>query len=147
MSKNKGSCNLYECTDMGCQNFGSSNRTRYDRCAYQKELYESTSPLSFKLYEGQFENCDKCMYKNQFWRPFDLVDVESELLNITRPLTRCPQFKYNPGCERSRSCFSTFEKNVPVVVHRDVCPVVYNNIPKMTDPGYRLPDQDFCSKR
>ncbi len=120
-------------------NLGAYNRLSYDNCAYQKRLYESTSPLMYQLYDGKFENCDKCTYKNEFWRPYDLVDLESELKNITRPNSKCSQLKYNPDCVKSKLCTSTFEKNLPVIVDRQVCPVVTNNIPRMNNVGYTLP--------
>lgn len=133
-------------------NLGAYNRLSYDNCAYQKRLYESTSPLLYRLYEGNYENCNKCTYKNQFWRPFDLVDVESELKNITRPNSRCPQLKYNPDCKKSKMCISTFERDMPVVLDRNVCPVVKNNIPRMTHKGYELeefacPNVNFAGKK
>ena len=128
-------------------NIGGYNRLSYDNCAYQKRLYESTTPLMYNLYEGKFENCDKCTYKNQFWRPFDLVDLESELRNITRPNSKCPQLKYNPNCKKSKACVSTFERDLPVVVNRDVCPVVYNNIPRWNNEGYMVPTNEICTKQ
>jgi len=140
------SCKLYECTDKGCQNFGGSNRLRYDRCAYQKTLYESTGPLQYMLYEGAHENCGKCTHEDKFYRPFDLVDVESELKNITRPASQCPQFKYSPTCKPSKMCVSTHDKMVPVALNPVVCPVVYNNIPKMNNVGYDIPNIDFCGR-
>ena len=79
---------------------GGFNRTTYDRCAYQKKLYESVDPLGHIMYPGKFENCRKCVQdETQFWRPFDakIVDAESELKNITRIYTRCPQYKYSPN--------------------------------------------------
>jgi len=124
-------------------NFGSSNRPIYDNCAYAKSLYESTSPLAYNLYQGKFENCNKCLY-DKFWTPYQLVDIETELRNQTRPLSHCDQFKYSPDCRRSGLCLSTFDKTVPVVLAPEVCPIVYNNIPKATHPGYNLPNQDFC---
>ncbi len=126
-------------------NLGGYNRLSYDNCAYQKRLYESTSPLLYNLYEGKFENCNKCTYKNEFWRPYDLVDLESELLNITRPNTKCPQLKYHPDCKKSKLCTSTFEPNLPVVVDSQVCPVVHNNIPRMRHPGFHV--QEFACPR
>lgn len=127
-------------------NFGSSNRLMYDNCAYQKKLFESVSPLSYQLYEGKFENCGKCTYNNQFWRPFDLVGIESELKNITRPNSQCPQFKYNPNCKKSAMCTSTYDKSVPVALDPRVCPIVQNNIPRMTNVGYSMPPANICSK-
>ncbi len=124
-------------------NIGSSNRLAYDACSYAKELYESTSPLLYQLYEGKHENCGKCL-KDTFWRPFDLVDIESELKNITRPNSRCDQFKYDPKCKKSNMCISTFDKDVPVVFAPEVCPIIHNNIPKMKTPGYSLPPAKLC---
>lgn len=124
---------------------GSSNRLLYDNCAYGKRLFESTSPLAYNTYQGKFENCNKCIY-DKFWTPYQLVDVESELWNINRPLSQCDQFKYSPNCPKSGLCTSTFDKSVPVVVVPDVCPIVYNNIPRTTGIGYALPDPNFCMK-
>jgi hypothetical protein len=126
-------------------NTGSSNRQIYDTCNYEKRLYESTSPLAYQLYQGKFENCNKCVY-DQFYVPFqpEIVDVESELRNITRPLSDCDQFKYSPKCKRSGLCVSTFDKTVPIVLAPEVCPIIYNNIPRQTKPGYTLPNPNFC---
>jgi hypothetical protein len=126
-------------------NIGSFNRTSYDNCGYQKYLMESTSPLAYNLYQGAHENCNKCLY-DKFWTPYQLVDIETELKNITRPLSKCDQFKYTPGCKRSGLCLSTFDRSVPVVPAPEVCPVVYNNIPRYTSPGYKLPNPNFCRK-
>ena len=133
-------CDNYQCKKGGCNNVGSSNRLIYDCCAYKKSLNESTSPLIYNLYEGKFQNCNKCTYENKFWRPFsaEIVDVESDLLNITRPSTRCENKKYNPSCGRSRNCLSTYEPDAPVILDRDICPVVYNNIPTSVGKGYKL---------
>lgn len=124
-------------------NIGSSNRLLYDNCSYQKKLYESTSPLSYNLSQYKYENCNKCLY-DKFWTPYQLVDIETELRNQTRPLSHCDQFKYSPNCKKSGLCLSTFDKNVPIVLAPEVCPIIYNNIPRYTSPGYTLPDPNFC---
>ena len=125
-------------------NTGSSNRLPYDRCAYEKDLSESVAPLNYRMYAGAHENCNKCIH-TKFYRPFDLVDIESELHNITRTSSKCPSKKYNPSCKKSKSCTSTFDKSVPVVLAPEVCPIVHNNIPKMTTPGYKLASKPPCS--
>lgn len=125
-------------------NQGSSNRQIYDNCSYAQWAHASTEPLQYQLYMGKNENCGKCRYKEQFWHPYDLVDVESELRNQTRPVSRCGMYKYNPNCKMSKECFSTFDKNVPVVLAPECCPIVFNNIPKRTNPGYTLPDPNIC---
>jgi len=125
-------------------NYGSSNRGLYDSCAYQQDLYESTSPLQYNLYTGYGENCSRCIY-DRYYVKYQLVDVESELSNRTRPLSRCNQFKYNKDCPKSKLCTSTFDRSVPVTLPPEICPIVYNNIPKMTHPGYTIPDMRLCN--
>uniref|UniRef100_A0A6C0AC28 Uncharacterized protein n=1 Tax=viral metagenome TaxID=1070528 RepID=A0A6C0AC28_9ZZZZ len=127
-------------------NIGGSNRPIYDNCAYQKKLYESTSPLDYYLYQGKFENCSKCLH-DKFWTPYQLVDIETELRNQNRPLSKCDQFKYNPNCKKSDLCLSTFDKSVPIVLAPEVCPIVHNNIPKRKDVGYNVPNQTPCGRR
>ena len=124
-------------------NTGSSNKLIYDNCAYQKRLYESTSPLQYQMYHGKFENCHKCVH-DKFYTPYMLVDIETELRNQNRPLSHCTQFKYLPNCKKSGMCLSTFDKSVPVVMAPETCPIVFNNIPKVNDPGFRVPDPNFC---
>lgn len=126
-------------------NNGSSNRQLYDTCNYEKRLYESTSPLSYQMAFFKHENCNKCIQDNFYvkYQP-EIVDVESELLNITRPLSDCDQFKYSPTCKRSGLCLSTFDKSAPVVLAPEVCPIIYNNIPRQTNPGYKVPSANIC---
>lgn len=122
--------------------FGSSNRMRYDNCSYQKRLYESVSPLSYYLYDGAYINNNHCQEKTYgFWKPYDLVDYESELLNITRPNSQCDQFKYSGTCQKSSSCVNTFDKSVPVVIPATLCPIVHNNLKKTLDSGIAMPQR------
>ncbi len=123
---------------------GSSNKLIYDVCNYNKRLYESTSPLAYQLYEGKHEHCGKCVANNLFIRPMDLVDYESELRNMTRPLSNCDQYKYNPSCKQNALCTSTFSKNVPVVFTPEICFTGYNNIKKVTYPGVTSPTELIC---
>jgi hypothetical protein len=129
-------------------NQGSSSRSKYDTCQVQQETYESTSPLAYQMMFGKHENCNKCIHDNFYvkYQP-EIVDVESELLNLTRPLSNCNQFKYNPSCKRSGLCTSTFDKSVPVVLAPEVCPIIYNNISRQTHPGYKLPSANICKHR
>lgn len=122
-------------------NIGASNRTIYDNCAHQQEVYKSTSPFKYAMYQGKYENCNKCLKDNKFWTPYQLVDIESELKNITKPFSHCAQFKYRPNCKTSHMCLSTYDKNVPVVLAPEICPIVYNNIPHVTYKGYHAPLQ------
>lgn len=38
----------------------SYNRLKYDKCAYQKQLHESTSTFAYQLYGGKYKNCGSC---------------------------------------------------------------------------------------
>lgn len=98
----------------------NSNSLIYDTCEYEKRLAESTDPLNYAFFYGKFENCGKhgCVQKKNNTR-YDVVDVESELKNITRPGTLCGQFKYNPDGSNSTI---TADK-APVVLAADLCPV------------------------
>jgi hypothetical protein len=146
MIRNNYVCEKSKCQKSGCQNYGSSNRSKYDSCEYEKSLMESVAPLSYMLYDGKFENCEKCIYDNKFYRRYDLVDAESEILNITRPNTKCPQGKYNPFCKKSPNCWSTFDSSMPIAPVPDICPIVFNNIKKMKTPGYNVPNSEICNR-
>ena len=118
------------------------SRLSYDNCSYQKKLYESTSPLHYRLYGGNAindKNCQKEKYGN--FKSFELVDYESELKNITRPVSHCDQFKYNPRCAKSNLCTSTFEKSAPNCCAANLCPIVIIICPRTTDTGISLPVQ------
>ena len=126
---------------MNSGNPGTFNRLRYDVCAYEKDLHQSVDPLKYRLYAGQFENCDKCVFDdNSFYRPFDdaIVDMESELKGITRFASSCPQNKYSPSCKKSKTCTSTWDVSVPIVMAQECCPIVKNNIRRINNPGYEL---------
>ena len=124
-------------------NIGGLTNLIYDNCSYKKRSHERTAPLSYQLYGGKFENCNKCR-QDKFYRPFDLVQQESELKNITRPGTHCPEKMYNPKCKKSGMCTSTFDKSNPVVLAPEVCPIVHSNLTKTTDIGYKMPKTNFC---
>lgn len=120
---------------------GASNRQIYDCCAYAQTLQQSVDPLQYDLYFGAVENCNKCIDKKAWFRQDkEIVDIESDLRNITRPLTKCDGYKYNPNCKTGPNCVSTFDQNVPRILSPSLCPIVYNNIPVQSNPGYSVPD-------
>lgn len=120
---------------------GASNRQIYDCCAYAQALQQSVDPLQYDLYFGAVENCNKCIDKKAWFKQDkEIVDIESDLMNMTRPLTRCDGYKYNPNCKTGPNCISTFDSNAPRILSPSLCPIVYNNIPVQTEPGYYVPD-------
>jgi hypothetical protein len=120
---------------------GASNRQIYDCCDYAQSLKQSVDPLQYDLYFGAVENCNKCIDKKAWFKQdAEIVNIESDLLNLTRPLSNCDQYKYNPNCKPSPSCISTFDPNAPKILSPSLCPIVYNNIPVQTNPGYTVPN-------
>ena len=76
----------------------SSNRLRYDACAYATDIKESTSPLDYNLFPGKYVNSKNCKISD-YTNTLEFTDratVESELHGITRTNTQCPLLKYNP---------------------------------------------------
>jgi hypothetical protein len=110
-------------------NSGSSTRLIYDGCEYTKKIQEATSPLNYYMYSGKFENENKCI-QDRYWRPFELVDFESELLNLYRTSSRCVNEKFHPECKMDGKCIRTNDERNPVVLAPEVCPILQNNIPK-----------------
>ena len=122
------------------RNFGATNQQIYDNCAYQKDLQMSTNPGEYNLYFGQAENENKCVINGQVYFRQDpcVVDIESELKNIRRPVTKCDRFKYNPLCAKSPLCTSTFDPSNPLIPDPTVCPIVFNNIYRPNGPGFNV---------
>jgi len=88
----------------------SSNRLKYDACAYEKVLNESTGSFAYAMYTGKYENCAKCRIElGQFGGNAvslfsgNLVDLESDLRGQTRPASLCPKNKYQPKCKTQNS--------------------------------------------
>jgi hypothetical protein len=81
----------------------SFNRLNYDTSAYTHRLKESIGPGEYMLDRNNF--CEPCFVPSPEVRidrfgasicPKDLVDVDSELLGITRKASECPSKKYLP---------------------------------------------------
>jgi hypothetical protein len=128
------------------------NRHIYDICDFQQRVADSTAPLYYKLYRGQGVNCNRCHVNQDKY--ISLVDMESEMKNITRIWSSCNQFKYHPSCKFSRrgpnSCVSTFDKFAPINVPPEVCPdaeayLYFNHgLTRPTHPGFYIPDTSVC---
>lgn len=84
----------------------SLNALKYDDCAYTHQLKESISPGDYMISTPR--PCDPCfvvspgIFVDRFGASLcekNLVDVSSELLNITRKASECPSKKYLPSAE------------------------------------------------
>ena len=64
---------------MSYAGIGASNKPLYDCCEYAQDLQQSVEPLSYQMYFGKEENCNKCI-ENKVWFKQDptLVNIESE---------------------------------------------------------------------
>ena len=97
---------------------GYNSRFLYDQCTFDQNLVSSTNPCKYDLLVDKFENNNTsiknsksggkaCDYNNKAnieakWESIGLrTDIESDLLSINRPNTRCATLKYFPcgvGC-------------------------------------------------
>lgn len=99
----------------------SFTRDKYDSCEYDKYLQETNGPYQW-LAQNVYENKDEChVEQSPYMRGVaahginrNVIDIESELLNITRPNSRCPDLKYNPTIHKTKTpeykknCENTF---------------------------------------
>ena len=85
----------------------SFNRLNNDTCQYQQTLAESIGPGHYQLNTPPI-SCEPC-YPNDVQVRLQhsgdsldtsqpMLDIDSELLNITRPSSKCPSRKYLPEC-------------------------------------------------
>jgi hypothetical protein len=81
----------------------SFNRLAYDTCAYRHSLNETIGPGEYALDTNN--SCEPCFVSDPTVRvqrfgasicPKDLIDVDSELLGITRRASLCPDKQYLP---------------------------------------------------
>jgi hypothetical protein len=78
----------------------------FDTCAYRHELYQTIGPAEYLL--GQPAPCKPCFVSDPHIRmqrfgasvskQTALIDVDSELMGLTRKYSKCPEMKYIPQC-------------------------------------------------
>lgn len=85
----------------------SLNRPLYDSCAYNKWVKENNNMLNYSMYPYKYENCRQCRVEKGIVGERagsvvsgNLVDLESNLLGITKPLGRCDNNKHNYGDDK-----------------------------------------------
>ena len=81
----------------------SFNRLNYDTCSYKHVLRESIGPGEYQLGTPAI-SCDPCFPKDPSYRlqrsgvsvssKEPLIDIDSELMNITRTSSNCPSKKF-----------------------------------------------------
>ena len=107
----------------------SFNRLNYDTCSYQHKLAESVGTGEYMLTEPPnvsepcFAESPQIRLQRQgvsVSQNMPLIDVDSELMNLTRPATNCPSRKYIPNgkqCNESEK-LNDAKKNL---VHGNEC--------------------------
>jgi hypothetical protein len=134
----------------------SSNRLIYDDCASEQQITDSTSLLNYYFYKGKFENCSECNVRRlELNEPprkgkLSLVEIESDLDGRNRPATKCDNHKFSKNCDINGFCINGKDPRIITNNPPDVCfypGLAWNNIKKVTDPGYRLPDPYACDLR
>lgn len=82
----------------------SFNRLDYDPCTYQIDLSQSIGPGDYSI-STPSQQCHTCLTGDPWLqggggvsvcRDRPLIDVDSELHNLTRPATNCPAGLYHP---------------------------------------------------
>ena len=91
----------------------SFNRIPYDTCAYSHVLAETIGPGVYQLSTPP-NSCQPCHPTDPYIRlqsvgvshprNTKLIDIDSELIGITRNLTGCPERKYLPSKNGSAYC-------------------------------------------
>jgi hypothetical protein len=90
----------------------SFTNSKYDGCAYQKDLSQSTGVLEHVIEKNRFINANACRVEHQgilqgnpvttqsFNAKNTQVDIENDLFGLNRQLTRCPDNK-NKFCKQA----------------------------------------------
>lgn len=84
----------------------SWNRTKYDTCAYRKELSQSTSPIYYTTDPTKYYNQNDTRINfgilggnNVSVTKQNMINLENDLFGLTRQNSLCPEKKYIPNCQ------------------------------------------------
>jgi len=108
----------------------SFNRLPYDVCSYNHTLAETVGPGVYQLTTPP-NSCEPCHASDPYIRlqstgaslsrNTPLIDIDSELLGITRNLSDCPDRKYMPSKDNSAYCGAQSGKIVGCQKNAKVC--------------------------
>ena len=98
----------------------SFNRLDYDTCAYKQELSESIGPGEYQLGTPHI-SCEDCFTRDpqlimqragaSVAKNVPMVDVDSELMNITRKLSNCSGDEFIPQFNAKGEIDNSLEQN------------------------------------
>jgi hypothetical protein len=139
---------------------GYNARFLYDQCNFEQNLKSTTDPCRYQLFNDKYENtnmtikngpcsgdisrigCDPCFTNKTAnieakWDTIGIrTDIESDLMSINRPMTRCGDLKYHPcgsGCTK-KYCEKKCQNHVVVntlACNRSIVPT-NNKMPTTT---------------
>ena len=92
----------------------SFTNSLYDNCNLNKKQKESTAPFNW-ITDSVYENKQSChvsispfMHKQFNNIPSNSVDIENEITNRNRHLSRCPESRFDPtkldNCQKCEQC-------------------------------------------
>ena len=127
----------------------SFNRLNYDMCAEKQSIKQSKGPGLYNV--NTPVDCNQCHQTNPMvinqrggtslntgvdWRFYTgPVDVESELMGVNRPASRCPKQQYEPFCTRGCGAASGYPCGQGVESCHD---------PALRTPGKREGDNNLA---
>lgn len=119
----------------------SFNRLPYDTCAYKQTLAQTIGPGEYQINEP-YVSCEPCFVSDphirlqkigsSFSRTTAMIDIDSELMGITRRQSKCPERKYLPECGADNQCGANGGKGSSV----------QNSAVRMDYDLVHLPDKD-----
>jgi len=111
----------------------SSDRSIYDQGAYLVKTKESAKPLSYMLQINAHENCIKCGDMPNVSVHEERVNLENDILGLTRKLSKDPKEKY----QMNPKIAATLNYSPPYLCERTITdPSFINN----TNPNQYMED-------
>jgi hypothetical protein len=119
----------------------SFNNLKYDTNSYKHVLSESVAPLEYQL--GTPLSCNECFVTDPSYilqrngvsvdSKVPMIDIDSELMNITRKLSNNPAEQYLPKEDKDGNLCSEQEKN-----HPKDCKMPKMEYTKLSNPACNL---------
>lgn len=129
----------------------SFSRAYYDSCTYSDRLVENASQLDYTMDKTKYVNCGPCRFEQgpiggnevTLAPAAAIVDIESSLLGIDRPATKCAAYKFqHPDIRRGGDGTDSADFIQGVGMFKTTC------YPKVPVSGHHLaPCPEFLDER
>jgi hypothetical protein len=104
-------------------------RLKDDPCAYKDSITQSTSVLNYIIDLNKYSNCNPCRIKqgivggnNVSLYQGNMVDLESDMLGLTRKKSKCPSMLYKRGTVIQNKDKDNCSNNCPYKDNGIPCP-------------------------